>query len=850
MDARSSAFGEDPWLRHALALRRLAASLVRDQDEARDLVQETWLRAGAVARSRAWLTVVLRNLVRDRARERGRREHTERAAAREERVPSSAEIAAELELAQLVAREVAGLEEPYRLALHLRYFEGLAPEAIAARCGLPLETVRTHLRRGLVRLRERLDRAHGCDRRAWVTLLVPLAGRGAGLEHPAGSSLLAAMTTTMGALMSTKLLASAAAVILVTIGLFLWTRTGAPLQAPAPASTTGPTPELARALERALPAAPAVSDAREATGPAARTDAAPAEVELRSLEGRVVIVDEEGAELLGESGMLTLATGTSREDHQIRDLAFEDGRFSLELRAGEWVVFGRLVARGRQAVLPEPSPIVPGDEPLLVRGRWLARGRIRVLDAVSRQELSGIEVRCADGWRANPEWTHPGDDPRVRTVVEDGVSPLELPDRTHYTPYWVHAPGHAWARVDFDHRVGGERTIELSPFPSAVTVHLEGTPPANAFVRLYPRASAPPSRANGIVLRRPPAEELPSWVACVSVRAAATGPTRIEDFDGDGEFLVSVEVGEYEDRLRLGSAEVQIPESGSATVTVRVDGSLLDVPRTHLHGSIRVPAGLEREGCVLTLERLEGGEQEFRQELVDMSFPSGEPDLLRWDAGLRRTGVYVASLLCIQYRTTLETRGPGQETEVELVIPPLVSVRVEVVDQATGAPLEAEVSWHGALLPEVSGFSLSPVRRDPGTGVLGFVAPAGQVEVEARLEGYRDAERELELYGATATCRLELVRATGIRVLLREGGAALPVGMEFLYRIVVRGPDEERLHPHVQAGQAEGTIHLDAPGRVTLEFPELDGFEPLEPRSVDVAAGELVELVVQAVRQP
>src|SRR5262249_61983448 len=112
MDTSESTFERDDWLRHASALRRLAASLLGDEHEAEDLVQETWLRAqrsGGAGREPRWLRSVLRNLVRDRRRGSGRRAQFERAAARSERLPAESELLAELEGAQRVAAEVARL---------------------------------------------------------------------------------------------------------------------------------------------------------------------------------------------------------------------------------------------------------------------------------------------------------------------------------------------------------------------------------------------------------------------------------------------------------------------------------------------------------------------------------------------------------------------------------------------------------------------------------------------------------------------------------------------------------------------------------------------------------------------
>jgi hypothetical protein len=90
-------------------------------------------------------------------------------------VPSTAEILAREESRARVVEALRALEEPYRSTLLLRYFEDLPPRAIARREGVPVETVRTRIKRGLECLRARLDREYGGDRGAWGAALLPLA---------------------------------------------------------------------------------------------------------------------------------------------------------------------------------------------------------------------------------------------------------------------------------------------------------------------------------------------------------------------------------------------------------------------------------------------------------------------------------------------------------------------------------------------------------------------------------------------------------------------------------------------------------------------------------------------------
>ncbi len=67
-----------------------------------------------------------------------------------------AELAMAAERAVAVRLAVAGLEEPYREAVALRYFADLTVPQIAVACDRPEGTIKTHLHRGLLRLRERL----------------------------------------------------------------------------------------------------------------------------------------------------------------------------------------------------------------------------------------------------------------------------------------------------------------------------------------------------------------------------------------------------------------------------------------------------------------------------------------------------------------------------------------------------------------------------------------------------------------------------------------------------------------------------------------------------------------------
>jgi RNA polymerase sigma factor (sigma-70 family) len=136
---------------------------------------------------RAWLGAVVRNLAGKVRRSEGRRLEREHAASRKEPLPGADDIAARIALHRSLVQAVDALEEPYRSTIVLRFFYDLRPQEVAARQGIPVETVRTRTRRALELLRGRVDRG------ALLLALLPLPAL------KTGSSAL-----TLGVLMATK----------------------------------------------------------------------------------------------------------------------------------------------------------------------------------------------------------------------------------------------------------------------------------------------------------------------------------------------------------------------------------------------------------------------------------------------------------------------------------------------------------------------------------------------------------------------------------------------------------------------------------------------------------------------
>lgn len=145
---------------HSIALRAL-----RSHDEAEDVTQLVFVAAW---RSRhtltpsesalpAWLVGIARHRIADRLGERARDARRVEAAVASAGDETEDEPVDGIVDRLVVAQQLAEIAEPRRTILTLAFHEDLTHEQIATRTGLPLGTVKSHLRRGLVQLRNQLE---------------------------------------------------------------------------------------------------------------------------------------------------------------------------------------------------------------------------------------------------------------------------------------------------------------------------------------------------------------------------------------------------------------------------------------------------------------------------------------------------------------------------------------------------------------------------------------------------------------------------------------------------------------------------------------------------------------------
>ena len=162
--------------RHSRLLFGLILRIVRDRSEAEEILQEAFMRVwrraeiydGQMGGPLPWIVRVARNCAIDRLRARRVRAAVDtpaidlaavEAAAPATGIQTPEAAVLDAERRQKVTDSLDGLPAEQRQLIEAAFFEGYTHSELAQRYGLPLGTVKTRIRAGMLAMRKRLEHA-------------------------------------------------------------------------------------------------------------------------------------------------------------------------------------------------------------------------------------------------------------------------------------------------------------------------------------------------------------------------------------------------------------------------------------------------------------------------------------------------------------------------------------------------------------------------------------------------------------------------------------------------------------------------------------------------------------------
>jgi hypothetical protein len=615
-------------------------------------------------------------------------------------------------------------------------------------------------------------------------------------------------------------------------------------------------------LSLGLAAAPprgVAQGSRVETGPASQPNNSD---EIR-IDGRAIAIDREGKEHPNENGKFTawIGPGVDSRNETVRVV---DGRWTLVARRNALLSIAKMKLGSEAALVSDGTNFkhggipVPADGLLTVRGTWLPKTTIRVVDGAGGGAISNVSVVTGLA-PTRDDAMDPSTLSFGTAVVATGDSPVQVEWRSGVLSkirYWVRAPGYAWESLEIDHVKGGEHTVALE-HEGTFVVKWNALPPDGAAVRLY-RADAKDTNycsrqkmvfeARADPHRREHAMDPDAQFPCGTAESI-----RIDAIKR-GRYLIAIEVGDKDARpFVLGERWIDVALGDSGTFEV-ILGSMPEVASGSISGILVLAPESEGSNAWISVSQSDAFDSRRSGRKViclrDMEPIVGKPREYAWHTESLPVGEYRICAMPGPISKSVELTSEGLR-DLRLELPTMVTVNLHLVDADTGAGIEADnVEWktdEDRAPPEVGWYSsmMSIARRTKESGVWTFLAPAGFIDVEVTARGYTPSWTErIDVVPGRSELTIRAARAMGVRIRVVDKATNSPIeGDDVAFYGLVDPVDGNDKTDQLWHGGPVAVAYVTTPGKYRIRLRPPDGYKKPKNKIVTIEKGQFTDVV-------